>query len=108
MSQVFEVIEFLEAKHGNIAELCTKFGVKRLLVFGSAVAGTFDSSRSDIDLLVEFDTSREKERFSDYFGLKEALEDLLAYPVDLVTSESLINPYFANSVRDHHREIYAA
>ena len=38
----------------KIAELCRTHHVRRLSVFGSAVRDDFDSSNSDVDLLVEF------------------------------------------------------
>ena len=36
----------------ELARLCTRFAVRRLELFGSAAAGTFDSERSDLDFLV--------------------------------------------------------
>ncbi|MBC7595775.1 MAG: nucleotidyltransferase domain-containing protein [Kineosporiaceae bacterium] len=90
-----------------IAEACQRFGVKRLVVFGSAVTDRFDSARSDVDFLVEF---REDvvNRFDSYFGLKETLEALLGRPVDLVAPAALENPYFAASVAENALELYAA
>ena len=35
--------------------LCRKHGIRRLDLFGSAAAGTFDTDDSDLDFLVEFD-----------------------------------------------------
>jgi len=37
-----------------IRELCVKYRVKRLAVFGSAAKGTFDPAKSDVDFVVEF------------------------------------------------------
>ncbi len=40
----------------KLAELCRRYGVARLEVFGSAGRGTdFDPDSSDVDFLVEFD-----------------------------------------------------
>jgi len=92
---------------GAIAAACARYGVKRLVVFGSAVTGRFDESSSDVDFLVEF---REGlvDRFDAYFGLKESLESLLGRPVDLVSPVALENPYFAASVEENGHELYAA
>lgn len=90
-----------------IASLCRRYDVRRLSVFGSAVAGPFDPDRSDVDFLVEFE-ERAEDLFDAYFGLKEELEQLLERPVDLVMSKSLENPYFAASVERSRRELYAA
>jgi predicted nucleotidyltransferase len=60
-----------------IAELCRRFEVRRLAVFGSATTDEFASNHSDVDFLVEFDRSWSLSRFDAYFGLKEGLEELL-------------------------------
>jgi hypothetical protein len=91
-----------------IIELCQRYGVIRLAVFGSAMTDEFEPDRSDIDLLVEFDPDRRPGRFDDYFGLKEALEALLGRQVDFVTREALANPFFAESVERMSADIYAA
>lgn len=90
-----------------IADLCRQYGVRRLCVFGSAVTDRFDPERSDVDFLVEFGDGS-PESFDTYFGLKEALEDLLGRPVDLVEPVALENPYFAASVGETAEELYAA
>lgn len=91
----------------SIRELCERFGVRRLTVFGSVLTEQFDPARSDVDFLVEFQDSVESE-FDAYFGLKEALEDLIGRRVDLVMSPALRNPYFARRVRSSSEELYAA
>jgi predicted nucleotidyltransferase len=90
-----------------IGELCRKYGVRSLVVFGSAVTEHFDDSRSDVDFLVEF-ADNLTSRFDAYFGLKEGLEALLGRPVDLIMPGALGNPYFAASVFRHSEELYAA
>lgn len=90
-----------------IRDLCRKYGVRRLLVFGSAVTEQFDDSRSDVDFLVEFADDLPS-RFDAYFGLKEELEDMLGRPVDLVMPGALKNPYFAASALRRSEELYAA
>lgn len=90
-----------------ITELCRRFGVRRLSVFGSAVTDRFDPDRSDVDFLVEFGDGP-IDAFDAYLGLKAALEDLLRQPVDLVSPRALENPYFAASVRATAQELYAA
>jgi hypothetical protein len=39
----------------ELEELCRRFHVRRLDLFGSATGDDFDSERSDLDFLVEFD-----------------------------------------------------
>ncbi len=90
-----------------ISAACERYGVRRLVVFGSAVTEHFDESTSDVDFLVEF-RDDVANRFDAYFGLKEYLEALLGRPVDLVAPAALENPYFAASVEENGRELYAA
>jgi predicted nucleotidyltransferase len=96
----------LEQNLAAIRELCTKHGVKRLAVFGSAARGMFDPARSDVDFVVEFFPAAKG--FDVYFDFKFALQDLLGRTVDLVELKAVENPYFRRSVEAAEREIYAA
>ena len=72
----------------ELRTLCRRFGVVRLDVFGSAARGAdFDTATSDVDLLVEFAADDgDLARFLDF---KEAVEALLARPVDLVDRKEI-------------------
>lgn len=97
----------LELDAEAIATLCRRFHVRRLAIFGSAATDTFDPTRGDVDFLVEFEDGA-CELFDAYFGLKQELEVLVGRPVDLVMPKSLENPYFADSVEQSRRDVYAA
>lgn len=92
----------------KVIELCGRYGVSSLAVFGSAVHGEFDPDRSDVDFLVELDPPTAMSRFDAYFGLKEGLEELLGRPVDLVDPSALDNPYFAAAVERTRHDLYGA
>jgi predicted nucleotidyltransferase len=96
------------AAREQIRELCRRFHVERLDLVGSAAAGTHEPGRSDFDFLVEFDFSREPRAFDAYFGLKEALEKLLASRVDLVMRSGLKNPYVRASIERQRQPVYGA
>ncbi len=102
------MIPDLDVHREEVVVLCTRFGVRRLDVFGSAAGGAFDPSRSDIDFLVELEPPDGLSRFDAFFGLKEALEELLGRPVDMVDPSALENPYFAAAVERSRQAIYAA
>ena len=73
-------------------ELRHRFGVTRLALFGSIVRDQAYPD-SDVDILVAFDGPAISKR---YFGVQFYLEDLLGYPVDLVTEKALrpeLRPY---------------
>ena len=66
-------------------DIATRFGVRRLALFGSAARDELTAG-SDVDLLVEFEGPATYDR---YFGLKDHLEALLGRTVDLVTERGL-------------------
>lgn len=98
----------IKQNEGRLIELCRKYHVAALDVFGSAVTDDFNEKTSDIDLLVEFDSSVRQNRFDNFFALLEELQRLFKRPVDLVEPGGLRNPYFIESVNQTRRKIYAA
>lgn len=90
-----------------LIDLCRKYHVKKLDVFGSAATGDFEKS-SDIDFLVEFDCEVGRCRFDNYFDLHRALEQLFARPIDLVEPGGLRNPYFIRRVNETRRQVYVS
>jgi len=102
------MLSLLYQHRHQIAELCRKYGVRKLELFGSAAAAAgFRPGESAIDLFFEFDAdpSRPADRF---FGLKEDLEQLLGHGVDLVSSKDVSNPYFLQVANRHRVTLYAA
>ncbi len=93
----------LKAKQ-SIAQLCTTYGVRRLDAFGSATQGT---APNDYDFIVELDTQPDSSKARRWIALAESLEALLGKPVDLVSANSVHNPYFAKSVAASRMPIYA-
>jgi predicted nucleotidyltransferase len=98
----------IESKRAFIEELCRKFHVSRLEVFGSAADGQFDEARSDLDFLVEFQALEPGSLADAYFGLLAELQRLFARKVDLVTPKAIRNPYFLRAVNQTRRMLYAA
>ena len=92
----------------ELRQLCRRFHVLRLDVFGSAARGDFDPARSDIDFLVEFEPLQPGAYVDAFFDLKEGLELLFGRPVDLVSATSIRNPYFRQSVERTKALLYAA
>ena len=92
----------------EIAELCHRYRVRRLELFGSAAGDHFDQVRSDVDLLVEFEPLADGEHADAYFGLLESLEELLARPVDLVMIGAIRNRYFLEAIGPTRTLLYAA
>lgn len=92
-------------KRRQISDICRRFHVRRLEVFGSAARGyDFDATTSDIDLLVEFEPEPPMGLFDAYFELRDALSRLLGRDVDLVSANAVRNPYVRASI-DRTREL---
>ena len=83
---------------------CLEFKVKRLDVFGSLARGQ-ETGDSDIDLLVEF-KDPDQQPSKRFFGLLHHLEDTLGRQVDLLTVNSLRNPYLRRRVLKERMKIY--
>jgi predicted nucleotidyltransferase len=77
-------------EHRNaIAELCQRYRVQRLEVFGSAARGTdFDPETSDADFLVEFSTASDSPSLKAFFGLQTDLSKVLGRTVDLAEASA--------------------
>jgi hypothetical protein len=101
------MIALIKSKRKELARLCGRYRIRRLDVFGSAAEGGFDSGRSDVDLLVEFEPMASADHAECYFGALEALEALFGRPVDLVEAPGLDNPYFLEAIRPTRETIYA-
>ena len=87
----------------EIAELCEKYGVEHLELFGSGATDAFDEGASDLDFIVRF-ADRSTGYADRYLDFAQALEELLGREVDLVTERSIQNPFFRRSV-DAAREV---
>ncbi len=98
-------MQIIEKHKNKIKDLCGKYKVDKLYVFGSVLNDRF-SSTSDIDFIVRFDTI-EIERYADnYFNLKFALEALFKRKVDLLEEQAIKNPFFKKSVDKSKKLIY--
>jgi predicted nucleotidyltransferase len=65
----------IASRREELRELCRRFHVRRLDLFGSAAREDFDPARSDLDFLVEFDPQAPGGlSLRTFFGLKESLE----------------------------------
>lgn len=104
------MIQLINACERKIADLCDRYHVAKLEVFGSAaVEERFDETRSDIDFLVEFLPGRTLGPWlGGYFAFKESLEEVLGRRVDLVMSGAMRNPYLIREVNKSRTLVYAA
>lgn len=99
--------DLVGTRNSQIAALCERYGVERLYLFGSAATGGFDMQLSDLDFLVEFADRQPTGTYADrYLDLAEELGDLFGRQVDLLTEESVQNPYFRREINETRRLVY--
>ena len=88
-----------------LAELCRRYDVKELVLFGSSARGKMRPD-SDVDLLIEF-APGVRTGLIKFQSLVEELESLIGHPVDLVTKRGL-KPWVSSEVLKDARLLYAA
>ena len=74
-------------------------GVKKIGIFGSVIRGE-DTEKSDVDVLVQFETG--KKSFRNFLEVVDLLEKELGQEIELVTVESLspyIGPFILKEVQ---------
>ena len=89
-----------------IQKICRELRVKRLDLVGSASRDDFQSGRSDIDVLVEFNDL--DKLFDRYFDLKIRLEKQLGRRVDIIQDSAVKNPYVRESLNRDKVRIYGS
>ena len=93
---------------GQLADLCRRYHVAKLELFGSRARGTARPD-SDVDLLVTFEP--DKTPGLAFVSLAEDLEALFGREVDLLTRECVekdFNPYRRKSILEVTESLYAA
>jgi predicted nucleotidyltransferase len=94
----------LSAKLPQIADICRRYGVQQLLLFGSGLGPDYRAD-SDLDFLVEFYPNARIGLIQ--FGLlQQELESLLQRKVDLVSKRGL-KPLIRESALQRTEPVYA-
>lgn len=99
--------QIVTSKINELKQLCVDYKVRWMYVFGSVCTEKF-GEQSDIDFLISFDELPIDQYADNYFELHYKLEDLFRRKIDLVTANSLSNPYFIKGIEQTKRLIYAA
>lgn len=95
------------SKRSAIADVCRRYVVARLEVFGSAARGTdFGPTGRDADFLVEFAPNAQVD-LSGWFSVRIESERLLGRGVDLVEYPAVRNPYVSANIDRTRKLIYA-
>ena len=102
------MIALIEQHRSALSDLCRKYDVHRLDIFGSALRPDFDPTHSDLDFVIEFNNFTVDNAADRYLGLLIDLEDLFGRKIDLVSYPAIRNPYFKQIVDQTRVLLYAA
>jgi len=99
--------KYFKDKLADLKKLCQYYDVKTMYVFGSVCTDKFND-QSDIDILISFKDISIEKYTDNYFELHFKLEELFNRKIDLLTENSLSNPYFIESIEETKELLYAA
>ena len=102
-------MNLIERNLPQIIELCKKYRVKTLAVFGSVLTDKFNEN-SDIDFLVDFESydpdNAEFDCLINYLDLADSLEEVLGRKIDLIVEKGMRNKYFIANVNRTKQLVY--
>jgi uncharacterized protein len=97
---------YIDNYTATLKDLCKQHKVKSLYVFGSVLTDRFND-KSDIDLVVDIDSSDPFEYADNYFNLKFALQDLFKRPIDLLENKAIKNQFIRDNIDSSKFLVYA-
>lgn len=89
-----DIANLVARKLPEVRDLCVRFRVQELYLFGSAVDGRFSNETSDVDFLVDFGGLEPLLLDEYWLKLWLALQSVYARPVDLVLKKNATDPGF--------------
>ena len=100
-------MQLIEINIRKIIDICKRFHVRKLWVFGSILTSRFND-KSDVDLCVDFDKSRIDifDYADNFFDFQYALEEIFGRKVDITEDGAVKNPYFRQELNKTRRLIY--
>ncbi len=99
------VTDRVEVDERRLADICGRYHVAELALFGSVLREDF-AADSDVDMLYDFRPGA-RVGWREIYELERELSGLVGRPVDLVPKQGL-NPTMADEVLAEARTLYAA
>jgi predicted nucleotidyltransferase len=96
----------LDIPKNALAELCRRWKIRELAVFGSVLRDDFGPD-SDVDVLLTFEDGVHL-GIDEYIGLRGDLVRMFGREVDIVNKRTLRNPYLRHRVLTTRRVLHAA
>jgi predicted nucleotidyltransferase len=96
----------IKANYDDFIELCRSHRVAKMYAFGSSVSGNFNPKTSDIDVVVSINIDDPADRGDALLSLWDKLEELFDWRVDMLTEDSIRNPYLRSSIDRTKKLVY--
>lgn len=96
----------IEHQKSNLKKIFKNHKISKAYIFGSALNENFNA-KSDIDFLIQFQNDLTPlEKGALWWSLHDSLRNLFDREIDLLTENSLRNPYFIKELNETKRLIY--
>ena len=89
----------VKEKLPDLIGICRRSAIRQLELFGSSARDDFDPATSDLDFLAIFEDPERPGISQSYFNALRELRKLFGRKVDLLTLDSLTNPYLVDAVQ---------
>ena len=100
------IMNLIKEKYSEFVDLCRSHKVNKIYAFGSSITDHFDPETSDIDIVVSIDIEDPADRGEALLSLWDKLEALFKRKVDLLTEDSIRNPYLKSNINRTKKIIY--
>jgi len=101
-----DINSLIKNKEKAFVELCRSHQVDKLYAFGSSITSNFNEESSDIDVYVQLTIDEPADRGEALLSLWNKLEQFFERKVDLLTEDSLKNPYLKANIYRTKKLIY--
>jgi uncharacterized protein len=101
-----DLMTLIRENHTAFVDLCRSHKVNKIYAFGSSITDHFDPKLSDIDVVVKVDIDDPADRGEALLSLWDKLEALFQRKVDLLTEDSIRNPYLKSNINRTKKLIY--
>ncbi len=100
------LMTLIKESYSDFVDLCRSHKVDKIYAFGSSITDHFDPKTSDIDVVVKIDIDDPVDRGEALLSLWDNLEILFNRKVDLLTEDSIRNPYLKSNINRTKKLIY--
>ncbi|MBN8576149.1 MAG: nucleotidyltransferase domain-containing protein [Cyclobacteriaceae bacterium] len=101
-----DLMTLIKERYTEFVDLCRSHRVDKIYAFGSSITDHFDPEKSDIDIVVTIDIDDPIDRGEALLSLWDNLENLFKRKVDLLTEESIRNPFLKANINRTKKLIY--